>query len=380
MFTFATAGRIVVGPGSSDQVPGIARGLGDRVLVVLGGHTDPAGTALAGLPDDATFWRWSGEPTVDGVRAGLAAAREAQPDVVVAWGGGSVIDLAKSVAVLLHGTGDVLDHLEVIGRGLPLPGTSVPVVAVPTTAGTGAEVTANSPILSPEHGLKASLRSPAMLPAVAVVDPVLTLTCPPAVTASSGLDALTQCLEPFVTPKANPLTDALAREGLVRAARSLRTAYQHGDDLDARTDMSLCSLLGGMALANAKLGAVHGLAAPLGGLLGAAHGAVCAAVLAATTAVNVRALRSREPASPALDRYTEAARLLTGSSSAMVEDGVAWIAQTVALLGMPPLGALGLRPEDNGAVADAALAASSMAGNPVRLTRDEVLEILDRSA
>ncbi len=380
MFSFATAGRIVVGPGSSGQVPGIARGFGNRVFVVLGRHTDPAGTALADLPDDVTFWRWTGEPTVDGVRAGLAAAREAPPDVVVAWGGGSVIDLAKSVAVLLHGAGDVLDHLEVIGRGLPLPGTSVPVVAVPTTAGTGAEVTANSPILSPEHGLKASLRSPAMLPAVAIVDPVLTLTCPPGVTASSGLDALTQCLEPFVTPRANPLTDALAREGLVRAARSLRTAYQHGVDLDARTDMSLCSLLSGMALANAKLGAVHGLAAPLGGMLGAAHGAVCAAVLAATTAVNVRALRSREPASPALDRYTEAARLLTGRSSAVVEDAVAWIEQTVAALDVPRLGSLGLRPEDHGTVADAALAASSMAGNPVRLTRDEVLEILESSA
>jgi alcohol dehydrogenase class IV len=215
-----------------------------------------------------------------------------------------------------------------------------------------------------------------MLPAVAVVDPALTLTCPPAVTASSGLDALTQCLEPFVTPKANPLTDALAREGLMRAARSLRTAYQQGDDLDARTDMSLCSLLSGMALANAKLGAVHGLAAPLGGMLGAPHGAVCAAVLAATTSVNVRALRSREPGSPALNRYAEAARLLTGNPSAAVEDGVAWIAETVGLLGVSPLSELGLRPQDHQAVANAALAASSMAGNPVRLTRDEVLEIL----
>ncbi|HEY0117309.1 MAG TPA: iron-containing alcohol dehydrogenase [Cellulomonas sp.] len=380
MFTFATAGRIVVGAGTSDQVPGIARGFGARVFVVLGPHTDPASTALAGLPDDAAWRRWSGEPTVDGVRAALAAAREVRPDVVVAWGGGSVIDLAKCVAVLLHADGDVTDHLEVVGRGRPLPAASVPVIAVPTTAGTGAEVTANSPVLSPEHRVKASLRSPAMLPAVALVDPMLTLTCPPAVTASSGLDALTQCLEPFVTPRANPLTDALAREGLTRAARSLRTAYQHGDDLDARTDMSLCSLLSGMALANAKLGAVHGLAAPLGGMLGAPHGAVCAAVLAATTSVNVRALRSREPASPALDRYTEAARLLTGNPAAVVEDGVEWIAQTASLLKVPSLGALGLRPDDHGAVADAALAASSMAGNPVLLTRDEVLEILDRSA
>jgi alcohol dehydrogenase class IV len=380
VFTFATAGRIVVGAGASEQVPQIAAGFGRRVFVVLGKHADEGAAGLSGLPDEATFWRWSGEPTLDGVRAAVAAAREARPDVVVGWGGGSVIDLAKSVAILLHDEADVLDHLEVIGRGLPLPATSVPVVAVPTTAGTGAEATANAPILSPEHGVKASLRSPAMLPAVAVVDPALTLTCPPAVTAASGLDALTQCLEALLTPKATPLTDALAREGLARAGHSLYTAYRHGDDLEARTDMSLAALLSGMALANAKLGAVHGLAAPLGGMLGAPHGEVCAAVLAATTEVNLRALRSRDASSPAIDRYCEAARLLTGNPDAELEDCVRWIADTVASLGVRPLAALGLRPDDHGAVADAALAASSMAGNPVRLTRDEVLEILARSS
>ncbi len=380
MFTFATAGRIVVGAGASEQVPRLAAELGARVFVVLGTHGDQAAAGLAGLPDEATVWRWSGEPTVAGVRAALAAAREARPDVVVGWGGGSVVDLAKAVAVLLHDDGDVLDHLEVVGRGLPLTATALPVVAVPTTAGTGAEATANAPILSPEHGVKASLRSPAMLPAVAVVDPALTLTCPPAVTASSGLDALTQCLEALVTPRANPLTDALAREGLVRAGRSLHTAYRHGDDLAARTDMSLAALLSGMALANAKLGAVHGLAAPLGGMLGAPHGEVVAAVLAATAEVNLRALRERDRSSPALDRYAEAARLLTGSPDAEVEDGVSWIADTVSSLGVRPLAQLGLRPDDHAAVADAALAASSMAGNPVRLTRDEVLEILSRSS
>lgn len=380
VFTFATAGRIVVGAGASDQVPQLAAGLGRRVFVVLGAHTDAAAPGLAGLPDDTTLWRWSGEPTVAGVREGVAAARAAAPDVVVGWGGGSVVDLAKSVAILLHDEADVLDHLEVVGRGLPLPTTSTPVIAVPTTAGTGAEVTSNAPILSPEHGVKASLRSPAMLPAVAVVDPALTLTCPPGVTASSGLDALTQCLEPLVTPRATPLSDALAREGLARAGRSLHQAYRHGDDVDARADMSLAALLSGMALANAKLGAVHGLAAPLGGMLGAPHGEVCAAVLAATTEVNLRALRARDPGSPALDRYGEAARLLTGNPDAEVDDVVRWLADTVPSLGVRPLAALGLRPEGHAAVADAALAASSMAGNPVRLTRDELLEILARSA
>ena len=380
MFSFRAPGQVVVGAGASRQVPALAARYGERVLVVHGGHTDPATTALADLPAGTTYWRASGEPTVAGVQDAVAAAREARPDVIVAWGGGSVIDLAKAVGVLVRGDGSVLDHLEVVGRGAPLPAAAVPVVAVPTTAGTGAEATANSPILSPEHGVKASLRSPAMVPVVACVDPELTVACPPAVTASAGVDALTQCLEPFTSIQANPVTDALAREGLMRAARGLRRAFADGSDLDARTDMSLCALLSGMALASSKLGAVHGLAAPLGGLLGAAHGQVCAAVLAATTEANVRALRSREPGSPALARYTEAARLLTGDADAALEDGVAWIRQTVALLGVPGLASLGLADADHGRVADAALAASSMAGNPVRLTRDEVLEILDRSA
>lgn len=377
-FTFSTAARVVVGPGSSNQVPTLVARHG-AAMVILGHHTDPTTGPLAEL-DDPTLVRWSGEPTLDAVDAALEVARATSPDVIVAWGGGSVIDLAKAVGVLAHGERPVLDHLEVIGAGAPLPATRVPVIAVPTTAGTGAEVTANAPLLSPEHRVKASLRGAGMVPVAAVVDPVLTATCPPDVTAAAGLDALTQCLEPLTSLKANPISDALAREGLARAAAGLRRAFADGSDLAARVDMSLASLLSGMALANAKLGAVHGLAAPLGGMTGAAHGRICAAVLAATTEVNVQALTEREPENPALPRYAEAARLLTGDPAARVTDAVAWIRETVTLLGVPPLGALGLDRRDHGQAADAALVASSMAGNPVRLTRDEVLEILDRSS
>lgn len=378
-FSFATAGRIVVGPGASDQVPALTARWGERVLVVLGPRTDPAAwPGLAGLPATTVLHRWSGEPTVDGVQQAVDHARQVRPDVVIGWGGGSVIDLAKAVGVLAGGTGSVLDHLEVVGRGVPLPDTSVPVVAVPTTAGTGAEVTANAPVLSPEHRVKASLRSPAMLPALAVVDPLLTLSCPPAVTASSGLDAFTQCLEAYCSVAANPLSDALARDGLTRAARSLQRAYLDGSDLAARTDLSLAALASGMALANAKLGAVHGLAAPLGGLLGAPHGELCAALLAATCEVNLRAAGGRAP--HAVERYDEVARVVTGDGQAQAPDGVAWIARTVAALQVRPLAALGLDPRDHAAVAEAGMRASSMAGNPVRLTRDEVLEILERSA
>lgn len=189
--------------------------------------------------------------------------------------------------------GDPLDYAEVIGHGRPLERRSLPLIAIPTTAGTGAEVTRNAVIGSPEHRVKVSLRSPLMLPEVAIVDPELTRDLPPALTASTGLDALTQLIEPLVSCRTNPLTDALCRSGIQRAARSLRRAVEHGEDLVAREDMSLASLFSGLALANAALGAVHGLTGPLGGMFEASHGALCASLLPAVMEANVRALRHR---------------------------------------------------------------------------------------
>lgn len=371
--TFTTAGRVVVGAGAAAQVPGLVAGLGRRVLVVAGRSAD-----VGALPD-AVVHRHRGEPDVDAVRAAVAVARGVRPDVVVGWGGGSVLDLAKCVAVLAGGGTDVLDHLEVVGRGLPLPAGAVPVVAVPTTAGTGAEVTANAPVRVPERGVKASLRGAALLPAVAVVDPLLTLGCPPPLTAASGADALTQCLEAFTTPQATPLTDPLARDGLVRAGRSLVRAVEHGDDLPARTDLSVAALLSGMALANARLGAVHGLAAALGGRVGASHGQVCAAVLAATTAANVAALRRTAPDGPGLARYDDAAVALTGRPGARADDAVAWLRDLVTALRVPGLGALGLADADVPAVVADALAASSTRGNPVALTSAELTDVVAAS-
>ena len=241
----------------------------------------------------------AGEPTVELARAGVAAAREHGADVIAAIGGGSVIDLGKAVAMLLANGGDPLDYLEVVGSGQKITRPAAPCVAVPTTAGTGAEVTANAVLAVPEHRLKASLRSPLMIPRVALVDPELTVSCPPAVTAASGLDALTQCLEPFVSVRATPITDGLAREGLRRAATGLRAAHADGGDLAARTDMAMCALLGGMALANAKLGAVHGLAGVIGGTADVPHGMACAALLAPVIEANVRAPAVRaHPAPP----------------------------------------------------------------------------------
>jgi alcohol dehydrogenase class IV len=375
-FEFATAPRIVAGPGRAAELPGVLAGLGSRVLVCTGVNPARHAALLAGLALPAVVFPVAGEPTIELARAGTAAAREHGADVVTAVGGGSVIDLGKAVSMLLGNGGDPLDYLEVVGAGQKITRPAVPYVAVPTTAGTGAEVTANAVLTAPAHRLKASLRSPLMIPRVALVDPLLTLSCPPLVTAASGLDALTQCLEPLVSVRANPLTDGLAAEGLRRAAAGLRAAYADGSDLRARADMAMCSLLGGMALANAKLGAVHGLAGVIGGTADVPHGMACAALLAPVIEANVRALRAGSPAPPALGRYAEAARLLTGAPTASIEDGLAWIRETVTLLAVPGLASFGIRPQDAGDIAAKAATSSSMQGNPVTLSPGDLRAII----
>jgi alcohol dehydrogenase class IV len=378
-FEFATAGRIMAGHGRAAELPELLAGLGSRVLVCTGADPGRHAGLLAGLGRSAAVFPVAAEPTVELAREGAAAAREHGADVVAAVGGGSVIDLGKAVAMLLGNGGDPLDYLEVVGSGRKITRPAVPCVAVPTTAGTGAEVTANAVLASPAHGVKASLRSPLMIPRVALVDPELTVSCPPPVTAASGLDALTQCLEPFVSVRANPLTDGLAREGLRRAAAGLRAAYADGTDQQARADMAVCSLFGGIALANAKLGAVHGLAGVIGGTADVPHGMACAALLAPVIEANVRALRSGPasgPDHPALARYAEAARLITGKPTASVEDGLAWIRDTVTLLAVPGLASFGIRPEQAGDIAAKAAVSSSMRGNPVALTDGDLRAIV----
>ena len=367
-FEFATAGRIMAGPGRARELPGVLAALGSRVLVVTGADPARHDGLLAGLDLATMVFPVAAEPTVETARTAVTAARQHGADVVAAIGGGSVIDTGKAVAMLLANGGDPLDYLEVVGAGRAITAPAVPCVAVPTTAGTGAEVTANAVLAVPSHRVKASLRSPLMLPRVALVDPLLTVSCPPAVTAASGLDALTQCLEPFVSVQATPLTDGLAREGLRRAGTGLRAAYAGGEDLTARSDMALCSLFGGMALANAKLGAVHGLAGVIGGTADVPHGLACAALLAPVIEANVRVARSAPSGAGVLDRYAEAARLLTGRPDASTEDGLAWIRETLVLLHVPGLAAFGLGPEQAGEIAAKALVSSSMKGNPVALS------------
>ena len=375
-FEFATAGRIVFGVGRAVELASVAGRLGSRALVCTGAQPERHIGLLEDLEVRFATFPVRGEPSVELVRAAVAFAREEGVDLVIAVGGGSVIDLGKAVAMLLGNGGDPLDYLEVIGDGRVIGKPSVPCVALPTTAGTGAEVTPNAVLASPGHGLKASLRSPSMLPTVALVDPLLTVSCPPGVTASSGMDALTQCLEAFVSIRATPMTDALAGEGLRRAAAGLRRSYVEGNDLTARTDMALCSLLGGLALANAKLGAVHGLAGVIGGTVDVPHGAACGALVVATIEANVRALRARQPDSQALARYQQAAQLLTGRADCTIEHASAWIGETVRLLGIPKLARYGLNPGHADEIVARARQASSTKGNPIELSTDELHAVL----
>jgi alcohol dehydrogenase class IV len=321
----------------------------------------------------------SGEPTLETVLSGARLAREEACKVVIGFGGGSVIDAGKAIAALVTNQGILLDYLEVVGKGQLLAQPPAPYIAIPTTAGTGAEVTRNAVLTSPDHRVKVSLRSPQMLPRLAVVDPELTCSLPPHLTAGTGLDALTQLVEPYVCNGPNPVTDALCREGMRRVACSLRRACSEGSDIQAREDMALASLFGGMALANARLGAVHGLAGPLGGMFPVPHGMICARLLPLVMETNIGALQTRAPESPVLERFAEVARILTGQSAATVADGPAWLQRLCTDLEVPPLSRFGLTGKDIPQVALQAQKASSMKGNPIGLSEVELADILHRA-
>ena len=370
-FEFATAHRVIFGSGTASQLEALARPMGRRLLLVTHrsfASRDDAFAQSLGKSAAATL-EVSGEPDFDLVRRGVAACQDC--DHVIAVGGGSVIDTAKAIAMLLGNGGDPLDYAEVIGDGRPVEKPSLPWIAVPTTAGAGAEVTRNAVLRSPEHGVKVSLRSPRMLPSVALIDPELTRSLPPAVTAATGLDALSQVLEPFVSRRANPVTDALCRDGLTRISRSLLRAFNNGEDLVAREDLALGALFGGMALANSGLGAVHGFAAPIGGCLNAPHGAVCAALLAPVMEANLAAAPSQTK-----DRYAEVARILTRNAGARPEQGVTWVRALTMELLIPGLAAYGLAEDAVAGLCEKATQASSMQGNPVRFSIPELETIL----
>ena len=387
LFEFMTAQRIIFGPGTISQAGSLAASMGKRALVIVG-STDAAVASeraapllesleIAGVA--GIVYVVNSEPTIDTIRQGVGLAKDENCSLVIGFGGGSAMDTGKAVAALITNPGNLTDYLEVVGPGKPINHPPAPYIAIPTTAGTGAEVTRNAVIGVPDRQVKVSLRSPLMLPRLALVDPQLTYRLPASVTASTGMDALTQLIEPFVSNRYNPLTDALCREGIRRAAHSLPVAYLEGENLEARENMSLASLFSGLALANAKLGAVHGFAGVLGGMFPAPHGAICARLLPVVMDVNVRVLQDRGADGNLVQRYDEVARLLTGDRDATAIDGAAWVRDLCNKLQIPPLASYGLTPADFPIVIEQSAIASSMQGNPVVLTPQEMVEILSRA-
>jgi alcohol dehydrogenase class IV len=394
-FEFATAERVLFGPGRLREVPELVQTWGHRVLVVTGrsaSRVRPLTESLERAGLEPRLLSVQGEPTVDLVQKGCQLARQQRSESVIALGGGSAIDAGKAIAALATNPGEVLDYLEVVGAGRPLTKPGLPFAAIPTTAGTGTEVTRNAVIASPEHRVKVSLRSAFLLARLAVIDAELSYTLPPRLTAATGLDALTQLIEPFVSCRANAVTDAVCREGLARAGRSLRVAYDiaqrveqdtsvelESTEKQAREDMAIAACLSGMALANAGLGAVHGYAGPIGGMFPAPHGEVCAALLPEVMEANIAALQERAPGHRAVARYREIAQLLCGSEEATSLDVLAWVRALVLDLRVPRLAEHGVTQADVPVLVEKAQRASSMKGNPIPLTVQELARLLRRT-
>jgi len=388
-FEFSSVSRIIFGRGQFKRIGELAAESGRQALVVTNGDRDGKlgllarlGGLLSAQGVAQTVFRVEGEPRAQDVDRGLLAARETRCTLLIALGGGSALDAAKAIAGLLTNGGAALDYMEVVGRGRKITRPAAPWIAVPTTAGTGAEVTRNAVIACVEKQFKASIRSHHLLPRVALVDAELGLHVRPEITARSGMDALTQLIEAYTSTGSTPLTDALALEGLSCAARALRRAYHDGQDLDAREDMALAALLSGLCLSNAGLGAVHGFASPLGARFPAPHGAVCAALLPGVLAANIGALAAgdADKSAASLERYARVGRALVHNAALNQAEALRACVETtaalVAELHIPRLGQFGMGEKDIPELVAAAQKSNSMRYNPAALSAVTLAGIL----
>lgn len=379
-FAFATATEILFGRGQADHAASRIAAMGARVFLIRGKNPERSRKLireLAALGCVVSEFPVSREPELSLIEMAVERAREAAADVVVAIGGGAVIDAGKAVAALIPATRPAMAHLEVVGQGLPLDHAPLPFVALPTTAGTGAEVTRNAVIGVPEHRRKVSLRDPRMLPRLAIVDPAMTDHCPRAVTLASGLDAVTQVIEPFVCTPANPLTDALCQDAIVRGLSAIHRLMQ-GEDAAARDEMAWVSLCGGLALANAGLGAVHGLAGPLGGLTTAPHGAICGVLLPHVLQANRRAATD----SVLIGRLDRVAGWINAEFGAQGDDmrgATERLAAWSRDAGLATLTELGVDGNAIELAARAAATSSSMKANPAALSAPQLVAIMQRA-
>jgi alcohol dehydrogenase class IV len=381
-FEFSTATRIIFGPGTLDSIGDLAIKLGKSAFIIIGcpkSISDRLITLMDGHGISCFTADIKHEPTISSVRQLVDVAHQFSPDLVIGIGGGSALDSAKATAAFLSNPGDVTDYLEVIGLNKPLFTDSVPLITIPTTSGTGAEVTKNAVLGSIEHQVKVSLRSQYLFPKIALVDPELTLGLPPDITAYTGLDALTQLIEPYTCINPNPITDSLCFEGIRHIAQSLYQVFDNGSDYNAREDMSVASLFSGLALANAKLGAVHGIAGPLGGEIQVPHGLICACLLPHVMEANLSAIMERTPDHPVLERFDVIGKTLRKDPSARAEDGVQWIREFCKHAKIAKLSAYGFTEMEFNKIIEKSVKSSSMKGNPISLSEVEIRNILLRS-
>lgn len=381
-FEFVTSNKIIFGNGTLSRVEKIVPELGRKVLIVTGGGSVSMEGLCKLLKTAGVDWevfRVGREPDVSIINAGVTKIKSSDCDFVIGFGGGSVLDAAKAMAALMTNSGDLMDYLEVIGKGNKIGNPAAPMIALPTTAGTGTEVTRNAVISSAENQVKVSMRSPKMIPTIAIVDPELTYSMPPSLTASTGMDALTQVIEAYVSNKANLMTDIIAKEGIKRGGRSLLAAFKDGTDTKARENMALTSLFGGLALANGGLGAVHGFAGPIGGMFNAPHGQICASLLPHVMKYNVKILRELDAVDTTLFRYQKISQWLIGDSNATIEDGIQWVDALAKSLDVPRLRDIGIEQADFDQIIGKSKVSSSMQKNPVRLDDSSLRAILNEA-
>lgn len=378
-FEFHSPTRIIFGKGSISNIGKLSAECGKKAFIITGKSTQRVAIIFDQLKNQNipfSYFIVEGEPTVGLIETGIRQARAYQCDFLIGVGGGSVLDAGKAIASMMMNEGEITDYLEVIGKGIPITKPSLPYIAIPTTAGTGTEVTRNAVLTVIDRKVKVSLRSLFLLPRIALIDPQLTYDLPADITARTGLDALTQLIEAFTSNKTNPIVDGICREGIRRASRSLYRAYKNGRDEIAREDMSIASLFGGLALANGKLGAVHGIAGPLGGMFPIPHGNACACLLPHVFETNTNVLIHEKIHSESLNRYKEISKIITGKMDASLDEGINWIKELNTKMEIPQLAKYGVREEDFPEIIEKSIKASSMKGNPVQLSPSDLLSIL----
>jgi alcohol dehydrogenase class IV len=379
---FSTSNRIIFHPGSIKGITELLLEFGDKVLIISGSRSNRIANLEKFLdPSKISYqvFQTSGEPTILSVKDGIRKARELNIDALIAIGGGSVIDTGKAISTMLTNPGELEDYLEVVGQAKPILHRAKPLIAIPTTAGTGSEVTRNAVIKVPSKKVKVSLRGRKIIPEVALIDPNLTLDTPSEITASTGMDALSQVIEPYISIKGNPFVDLICEDAIKKASDSLLNAFKTSDDLLSRENMCWVSLFGGIALANAGLGAVHGFAGVIGGMHDIPHGVICARLLPSVLEMNINAISERQPSNPILEKFRTITKFLTHSEKSEIIDGVRWLETLCEEMKIPHLGELGVEINEFPEIIQNAKFSSSMKGNPIELTTKELFRVLEKS-